>query len=163
MRGRTLVARCAAAIVFLGISSAAAQSPPQGYAAIVAAPDRTDADRQTEKRRDPVKFLDFVAPRPGMKVLDIGAGGGYSTELLARAVAPSGMVYGQNPADLGERAKTRFEARLATPAGKNMASVSRPFDDPVPPDVRDLDLVTFLFFYHDTTYMAVDRAEMNRK
>ena len=29
--------------------------------------------------------------------------------------------------------------------------------------MRDLDLITFLFFYHDTTYMPVDRAEMNRK
>ena len=46
-----------------------------------------------------------------MKVLDMGAGGGYSTELMARAVAPAGVVYGQNPADLPERAKTRFEAR----------------------------------------------------
>ena len=39
----------------------------------------------------------------------------------------------------------------------------RPFDDPVPADVHDLDLITFLFFYHDTTYMNVDRAAMNRK
>jgi len=39
----------------------------------------------------------------------------------------------------------------------------RPFDDPVPPDVHDLDLITFLFFYHDTTYMNVDRAAMDRK
>ena len=98
-----------------------------------------------------------------MKVLDMGAGGGYSTELMARAVAPAGVVYGQNPADLGERAKTRFESRLNTAAGKNIVSLVRPFDDPVPADVRDLDLITFLFFYHDTTYMAVDRAEMNRK
>jgi predicted methyltransferase len=29
--------------------------------------------------------------------------------------------------------------------------------------VRDLDLVTYFFFYHDTTYLQVDRAEMNRK
>jgi len=28
--------------------------------------------------------------------------------------------------------------------------------------VRDLDLITFLFFYHDTTYMKVDRAAMDR-
>ncbi len=42
-------------------------------------------------------------------------------------------------------------------------SLVRPFDDPVSADVRDFDLITFLFFYHDTTYMAVDRAEMNRK
>jgi predicted methyltransferase len=82
---------------------------------------------------------------------------------VARAVAPSGVVYGQNPADLGERAKTRFEARLKAPAGKNIVSLVRPFDDPVPSEVHDLDLITFLFFYHDTTYMIVDRAEMNRK
>jgi predicted methyltransferase len=118
---------------------------------------------QTDNWRDPVKLLAFTAAHPGMKVLDMGAGGGYSTELMARAVAPSGEVYGQNPAGLGERAKTRFEARLKTPAGKNIVSLVRPFDDPLPSDVNDLDLITFLFFYHDTTYMTVDRAEMNRK
>jgi predicted methyltransferase len=140
-----------------------AQDASSPYAAVVAAADRTDADRQTDQRRDPLKLLAFAAPRPGMKVLDMGAGGGYSTELMARAVAPSGVVYGQNPAGIGESAKARFEARLKTPAGHNIVSVVRPFDDPVPPDVRDFDLITCLFFYHDTTYMAVDRAEMNRK
>jgi predicted methyltransferase len=73
------------------------------------------------------------------------------------------VVYGQNPVDISERAKTRFEARLKTPGGKNIVSLARQFDDPLPADVRDLDLITFLFFYHDTTYMPVDRAEMNRK
>ncbi len=133
------------------------------YSALVAAPDRTDADRQTDRRRDPVPLLVFAGPKPGMKVLDMGAGGGYSTELMARAVGPSGVVYGQNPAGLGERAKARFEARLNTPAGRNIVSLTRPFDDPVPSELRDLDLITFLFFYHDTTYMPVDRAAMNRK
>lgn len=38
----------------------------------------------------------------------------------------------------------------------------RPFDDPVPADVRDLDLITFFFAYHDTTFMPVDRAKMNK-
>jgi predicted methyltransferase len=144
-------------------SRMAAQTGAPDYAAIIAAPDRTDADRQIDQRRDPIKLLDFAAPRPGMKVLDVGAGGGYSTELMARAVAPSGVVYAQNGPDLGERAKARFEARLNTPAGKNIVSLIRAFDDPLPADLRDLDLVTFLFFYHDTTYMAVDRAATNRK
>jgi predicted methyltransferase len=36
--------------------------------------------------------LAFTAAVPGMKVLDMGAGGGYSTELMARAVAPNGVV-----------------------------------------------------------------------
>jgi predicted methyltransferase len=29
--------------------------------------------------------------------------------------------------------------------------------------VHDLDLITFLFYYHDTAYMNVDRAAMDRK
>ncbi len=147
----------------ISITGAAAQNSPPDYAALVASPDRTPADRQTDQRRDPLKLLVLAAPIPGMKVLDMGAGGGYSTELMARAVAPTGVVYGQNPADLGERAKARFEARLKTPAGGNIVSLARPFDDPVPPELRDLDLITFLFFYHDTTYMPVDRAAMNAK
>jgi predicted methyltransferase len=93
----------------------------------------------------------------------LGAGGGYSSELMARAVAPNGVVFAQNPADLGERAKAAFQARLATPAMKNAVADTAPFDDPVPAGVQDFDLITFLFYYHDTTYMEVDRGQMNRK
>jgi predicted methyltransferase len=146
----------------LAPSAAFAQGAPD-YAAIIAAPDRADTDRKTDERRDPLKLLVFTDARPGMKVLDMGAGGGYSSELMARAVAPGGTVYAQNPPDLPERGKQRFDARLQTPAGKNIVGLVRPFDDPVPADVHDLDLITFLFFYHDTTYMNVDRAAMNRK
>ena len=140
---------------------AAAQGVPD-YAAVVAAPDRSAADRETDKRRDPVKLLAFTGVRTGMKVLDMGAGGGYSTELIARAVGPTGIVYGQNAANF-ERAVTALQARTQTPAGKNITPLARPFDDPLPPEVRDLDLVTYFFFYHDTTYLEVDRAAMNRK
>jgi predicted methyltransferase len=52
---------------------------------------------------------------------------------------------------------------MKTDAMKNVTPVDRPFDDPVPEDVKNLDLITFFFFYHDTTYMAVDRAAMNKK
>ena len=55
---------------------------------IVASPDRTAADRDIDKRRDPVKLLAFTGVRAGMIVLDMGAGGGYSTELMARADEP---------------------------------------------------------------------------
>jgi predicted methyltransferase len=78
-------------------------------------------------------------------------------------VAPGGMVYGQNPPDVGEKAKAAFEARLKTAAMKDAVADLRPFDDPVPPDVHGLDVITFLFYYHDTSYMTVDRAAMDRK
>jgi predicted methyltransferase len=151
-----------ATAVGLAASGAWAQAAAPDYTALVAAPDRSDADRVVDKRRDPLPFLQFAGLRPGMKVLDMGAGGGYSTELMARAVAPNGKVYGQNPSDLGDKTKAAFDARLQTPAMKDAVADVRPFDDPVPPDVRDLDMITFLFYYHDTTYMNVDRAAMDR-
>lgn len=163
-RSRLLFAMTVAAAALGGIAfyGAAAQTAPD-YGRLLAAPDRSEADREADKRRDPAPFLVFAAPRPGMKVLDMGAGGGYSSELMARAVAPNGVVFAQNPADLGERAKAAFEARLATPAMKNAVADTAPFDDPVPAGAQGFDLITFLFYYHDTTYMPVDRAQMNRK
>ena len=58
--------------------------------AIVANPERSEADRRNDQRRKPVEMLSFMGVRPGMVVLDVSAGGGYTSELLTRAVAPSG-------------------------------------------------------------------------
>src|ERR1700747_3336179 len=94
--------------VVLGIAAdaheARAKAAPD-YAALIAAPDRSDADREADKRRDPLPLLKFAGPAPGMTVLDMGAGGGYSTELMARAVAPHGEGYAQFPADGNEKGK----------------------------------------------------------
>jgi predicted methyltransferase len=146
----------------LALVAGSMPSYAQDYTAIVAAPDRSDNDRQTDKRRDPVLLLTFTGVRTGMTVLDMGAGGGYSTELMARAVGPTGKVYAQDH-ETAPRAKERFEARIKTDAMKNVVALDRPFDDPLPEDVSNVDLITFFFFYHDTTYMNVDRAQMNKK
>jgi predicted methyltransferase len=144
--------------------AAAQDARAPDYEAIVAAPDRSDADRQTDQRRQPAKMLAFTGARPGMKVLDMEANAGYSTELLARAVGPDGVVYAQDPAALIERfVKDKFDIRAQKPAMKNVVHVIRNFDDPIPPDVSGLDLITFFFAYHDVTYMPVDRAEMDKK
>jgi predicted methyltransferase len=136
----------------------------QDYGAIVAAPDRSEADRNTDKRRDPVKLLNFIGVKEGMKVLDMEASAGYTTELLARAVGPKGVVYAQDSAEVMQRqVKDKFDLRAQKPAMKGVIHVIRNYDDPLPQDVRNLDLITFFFAYHDMTYMQVDRAEMNRK
>ena len=159
------VGLAACCVAGLGASSAWAQAvaPAPDYAAILAATDRSDADREADKRRDPLPFLKFAGVRPGMTVLDMGAGAGYSTELLARAVAPTGIVLGQFPPDTFPKAKEAFETRLKEPAMADAFEDMMPFDDPIPKGIGNLDLITFLFYYHDTTYMKVDRAEMDRK
>jgi predicted methyltransferase len=140
---------------------AAAQAAPD-YAAIIAAPDRSAADRETDKRRDPTELLAFTGARPGMTVLDMGAAAGYSSELMARAVAPGGTVYAQDATEYAEKAKDKFDARAQSPAMKNVIPDVRPYDDPLPPQAGKIDLATFFFWYHDTTYMAVDRTKMDK-
>jgi predicted methyltransferase len=129
----------------------------QDYGALVGAPDRTDADRLNDAKRNPLALLAFVGPKPGMRVLDMSAGGGYSTELLARAVAPNGKVFAQS-----DKPSEKFEARSKAPAMANVAPVIRPYDDLADPNLTNLDLITFFFGYHDTTFMPVDRAKMNK-
>ena len=166
-RSRTQFGVLAVLSILAGVAmlpAAAQETATPDYQAIVAAPDRSDADRQTDKRREPARMLAFTGVKAGMKVLDMEAGAGYSTELLARAVGPTGTVYAQDSAAVIERfVKDKFDIRAQSPAMKNVVHVIRNFDDPIPPEVSGLDLITFFFAYHDVTYMPVDRVEMNRK
>jgi predicted methyltransferase len=156
MRRVFTVATAAVALAVV-MSSGVAPLRAQDYATIVAQPDRTDADRQTDKRRDPVNLLTFTGAKAGWTVLDMGAGAGYSTELMARSVGPTGKVYGQNDKD-----SEKLRARMTTPAMRNVVALVRPSDDPAPADLHDLDLITFFFAYHDTTYMEIDRVKMDK-
>jgi len=151
------------AVGLLAGCAGAPEAPAPDYAAIVAAPDRSEADRETDRRRKPVELLAFTGARPSMKVLDMGAGGGYSTELLARAVAPGGIVYSQHPAGLLPNVIKAYAVRAKSAAMRNAVRMERPFEDPLPPEIGGLDLVTFFFAYHDTVHLGVDRAKMNRR
>ena len=65
-------------------------------ATIVASPDRSAADRTNDERRHPVDLMTFVGARPGSTALDVSTGGGYTTELLARVIGPTGLVWAQS-------------------------------------------------------------------
>jgi predicted methyltransferase len=131
--------------------------------AIVGSPDRTADDRALDAGRHPDQLLAFIGTRPGMRVAEIGSGLGYSTELLARAVAPNGVVYGQNNAFIREKfAEKPWTERLAKPVMKHVVRVDREFDEPLPPEAKNLDAVVNVLLYHDTVWMKTDRAKMNR-
>lgn len=130
--------------------------------AVVAAADRSEADRALDAGRKPVELLSFAGVAPGMRVAELGAGGGYTAELLARAVGDTGVVYGQNSKFILGFAEASWSARLATPAMKRAVRVDREFDDPLPPEAKDLDLVTMVLFYHDTVWLKTDRERMNK-
>jgi predicted methyltransferase len=145
----------AALLVALAAACAAGPQPisRERIAAIVASPERSDADRTNDLRRKPAELLAFIGVREGMVALDVSAGGGYTTELIARAVGPTGRVYGQTRAPDPRQ-------RLAQRRIANVTPIVRPFEDPAPPGVA-LDLVTLMFNYHDFGHMGVDRAKAN--
>ncbi|MCU0682357.1 MAG: SAM-dependent methyltransferase [Polyangiaceae bacterium] len=131
--------------------------------AAVRAPDRSEADRALDAGRKPAELLSFFRVAPGQKVAELFAGGGYTAELLARVVGPSGQVYGQNTKAMLELfAAKPWAARLAKPELANVARADRELDSPLPPEARGLDAVLFLFSYHDSVWMGTDRAAMNR-
>lgn len=129
----------------------------------VAASDRSPDDRALDDGRHPEQLFTFYGVAPGMRVAELGAGGGYTAELLARIVGPNGKVYGQNSQFLLDRfAQKPWTERLQKPIMANVVRLDRDFDEPLPPDVKDLDVVFLLLFYHDTVWMKTDRARMNR-
>lgn len=136
---------------------------PAAVADAVGAADRSAADRALDAGRHPAETLAFFGIAPGMEVAELGAGGGYTAELLARVVGPDGKVYGQNAPFVLERfAEKPWSERLAKPVMENVVRLDRPFDDPFPPEVRNLDAVLIVLFYHDTVWQKVDRDRMNQ-
>src|SRR4051794_39835828 len=83
------------ALAFSATASAQSLTPAQ-IKTIVASPDRSAADLTNDKRRHPEELLAFIGLKPGLVALDLSAGGGYTTELLARSIGPTGKVYGQS-------------------------------------------------------------------
>jgi predicted methyltransferase len=131
--------------------------------AVVDAPDRTEADRALDAGRKPAELLEFAGVRPGMKVADLFAGGGYTSEVLARAVGPEGRVYGQNARWVLERfAEKPWSERLAKPVMANVMRLDRELDDPLPPEATGLDVVVSYAIYHDTVWLGADRDRMNQ-
>src|SRR3954454_6272906 len=96
-------------------------------AQIVAGPDRSAADRTNDLRRKPEPMLAFIGIRPGMVALDLSAAGGYTTELLARAIGPSGVVYGQSPPP---RDPNRAPAPPAAPEGNSNPTIASASSSP---------------------------------
>lgn len=164
LREQILAAGLVAGLVLAcaGAGDANAVVEASASAAAVAAPDRSADDRALDEGRQPAAMLAFFGIAPGMKVAELGAGGGYTAELLARTVGPTGKVYAQNSQLLLDRfAQKPWTERLQKPLMANVVRLDRPFDDPFPPEVKDLDAVLIVLFYHDTYWQKVDRAKMN--
>jgi predicted methyltransferase len=139
MRGHKL--RLVAAIAGAGLLASAGLAIAQNASAtlsaeqiakIVQSPDRSAADRTNDVRRKPEQMLAFIGIRPGITAFDVSAAGGYTTELLARAVGPAGKVYGQSQPRDPSRAPPAAPEGNSNPTASPASEPPRPAGAPRP-------------------------------
>lgn len=159
---KTLCMMCLLLSVAVGVSLAPAAeaivplAPPGAAADAFPAPDRPvagiispiwaseDERRSADETGQVFKLLGI---RPGLRVADIGAGSGYYTMALARAVGPAGEVLAQDitPDYLAKLRKRVAGARLA-----NVKVGLGEAHDPRLP-ARALDTAVLIHMYHEIT------------
>lgn len=103
--------------------------------------DRPERDAE----ETPDKLLDIIGIEPGLTVADIGAGSGYLTLKLAKAVGASGRVYAN---DIQQELLALIQKKLDTHGVTNVTLVSGTQDDPrLPPSSIDVALLANV--YHE--------------
>ncbi len=120
--------------------------------AAIASPERTDKDRERDAREKPAEVLAFAGVKPGMTVIDLFAGGGYYTELLAGVVGPTGKVLSVNNVPYATYAKEGIKARFTEGRLKNVERrlVEASYMN-LPP--RSADLIVIVMSYHDVFWV----------
>ncbi len=121
------------------------------YAAILLAGDRLVADAGRDADRKPAEVLAFSKVLPGHTVFEMEAGGGYYTELLSRAVGPTGKVHMQAPAEFESFYKEDQAARLANNRLPNVVTTQSHFDQLDAPDAS-VDVVTWFQGPHEVYF-----------
>lgn len=101
------------------------------------------AERESEER--PSRAIRELQLQPGMTVVDFGAGSGYYTERLAKAVGPSGKVIA---VDLQPEMLEMLGARAKKRGLTNVELVRSTEDDPRLP-TGTVDLILMVDVYHE--------------
>jgi predicted methyltransferase len=129
--------------------------------AAIADPRRPDADRERDALRHPADILAFAGVSPGMRIADIGPGGGYYTRLFAVAVGEDGRAVA---IDRPNSAPDRPRAILAVaPQYQNVIVIQAGYQGWSAPE--PLDAVFVSQIYHDWFYpqLGVSAEQINRE
>jgi predicted methyltransferase len=130
-------------------------------------PARSQADRERDKTSQPSAILNFVGLKPGMRVLDLFAGGGYYTELLSYAVGPDGQVISHTNAvyesTTGEEAANRFKDNRLPNVRRVMTEINQLGLEEASHDVVFMALVYHDVYFTADYWPAVDRDHFFRQ
>lgn len=111
---------------------------------VVAAQSADDSREKTEKVGD---ILDALQAGPGKRVADVGAGEGFYTFRIAKAVGPTGRV---TAVDVSEKYLEKLRERLKQDNISNVDVVVGAVDDPRLP-ANSFDAVLIYNAYHEMT------------
>lgn len=140
----------ATALLCLAAPSFAADPTP--IESSIASPERTDKDRERDAREKPAEVLAFAGVKPGMTVVDMFAGGGYYTELLAGVVGPTGKVLSVNNVPYEQYSKDAVKARFTEGRLENverrLVEASYMY---LPP--KSADLIVIVMSFHDAFWI----------
>jgi protein-L-isoaspartate O-methyltransferase len=145
------IAAVAAAVVIAAVLLVAAQErrhPVSGriLASTMGVEGAAWLDRpEREAEEAPSKAIPALQIAPGAVVADIGAGSGYYTARLSKAVGPAGRVVAT---DLQPGMLDLIRARVARERLTNVEIVQGRADDPVLP-ARTFDLLLMVDVYHE--------------
>lgn len=150
-------AGAALALVLSACATAPKGSPALAaadYAAILADPARSEADKKDDAARKPAEVLEFAQIRKGDTVVELEVGRGWYTEIISAAVGPEGKVITQNPAEFTYSspaiAKRREAGRIP-----NVTETTSPFDALQAADAS-ADRVVWILGPHELYYVPKD-------
>ncbi|WP_156254577.1 class I SAM-dependent methyltransferase [Sandarakinorhabdus oryzae] len=119
---------------------------------VVNAPGRPEAMVALDAGRMPAQVLAQSLIRPGARVMDVMAGQGYYTELLARHVGPKGKVYAVEPPNYMDNPKVVEGWEALKKRNPNVELVvGAPGEAAMP---EKLDAAFFHLTYHDLYWQS---------
>jgi predicted methyltransferase len=127
-----------------------AQSIPPSVAAAVSDKARPAADTKRDADRKPAETVAFAGVKPGDKILELLAFGGYYTRILSKTVGPKGHIYSTMPDGLLQtrpQMADGLKAIMADPTYGNVSMLPEPNGNPTAPE--PVDMVWTSDNYHD--------------
>ncbi len=162
MRAGRLVGALAVLLALM-TAPALAQTHPTDteIAAALDAPDRDAAARYRDGLRETQRVLKLSQVKPGDRVLDIAASGGYMTMIFSSLVGPQGHVDAHNsPNWIAQLPQTDPAVLRQRIHRANVDYITTEFDAITGAD-NTYDVMIMTLVYHDTPLYPIDRPAMN--
>jgi predicted methyltransferase len=123
--------------------------------AAIASKDRPQADIARDATAKPRELLAFLGVKPGMRVIDMFAAGGYYTELLARGVGVKGQVIAWNNPPYAKFAAKDIATRYEGSRLGNVRQLTTEVDE-LELAPAALDAALFVMSFHDAYWRPAD-------